>query len=204
MRVSEQIGRGGQGTQTWRGHLCAGGRWSSILDKAMAQPPQARFECGIPQDDYGSDPPREHQPAEQDHERVVFLFLYRVPGMRRRVCRISKACAHYGVRNPGYFCSRHVIAEKVAGTGKFITFMERPGGVPDFFVYRIVDHSSFFHAFSHVGQYIESLANPQGLFRTLRDVVPLRNPYGELRLYAGNFSVVFKVGLPVQEKVFRE
>ena len=50
------------------------------------------------------------------------------------------------------------------------------------------------------GQYIESLANPQGLFRTLRDVVPLRNPYGELRLHAGNFSVVFKVGLPVQEK----
>ena len=54
--------------------------------------------------------------------------------------------------------------------------------------------------FPTVGQYIESLANPQGLFRTLRDVVPLRNPYGELRLYAGNFSVVFKVGLPVQEK----
>ena len=51
--------------------------------------------------------------------------------------------------------------------------------------------------FPTVGQYIESLANPQGLFRTLRDVVPLRNPYGELRLHAGNFSVVFKVGLPV-------
>lgn len=54
--------------------------------------------------------------------------------------------------------------------------------------------------FPTVGQYIESLANPQGLFRTLRDVVPLRNPYGELRLHAGNFSVVFKVGLPVQEE----
>ena len=54
--------------------------------------------------------------------------------------------------------------------------------------------------FPTIGQYIESLANPQGLFRTLRDVMPLRNPYGELRLHAGNFSVIFKVGLPVQEE----
>lgn len=44
-----------------------------------------------------------------------------------------------------------------------------------------------------IGQYIESLANPQGLFRTLRGVVPVRNPYGELQLCAGNFAVVFQI-----------
>ena len=44
-----------------------------------------------------------------------------------------------------------------------------------------------------IGQYIESVANPQGLFRTLQGVVPVRNPYGELQLCAGNFAVVFQI-----------
>lgn len=44
-----------------------------------------------------------------------------------------------------------------------------------------------------IGQYIESVANPQGLFRTLQGVTPVCNPYGELQLCAGNFAVVFQI-----------
>lgn len=43
-----------------------------------------------------------------------------------------------------------------------------------------------------INQYIDSIANPQGLFRSLKDVLPRLNHYGEVIFISGNCSAVFK------------
>jgi len=50
--------------------------------------------------------------------------------------------------------------------------------------------------FPTIGQYLEVMSNPQGVFRTLGDVQPERDLFREPVFSAGNYSVVFKVRLP--------
>ncbi len=50
--------------------------------------------------------------------------------------------------------------------------------------------------FPTIGQYIEVMGNPQGVFRTLGEVRPLTDMFREPVFSAGNYSVVFQVRLP--------
>lgn len=50
--------------------------------------------------------------------------------------------------------------------------------------------------FPTIGQYIEVMSNPQGVFRTLGDVRPETDMFREPVFSAGNYSAVFKVRLP--------
>ena len=44
-----------------------------------------------------------------------------------------------------------------------------------------------------IGQYVEALTDPFRIFRTLGEVVPERDAYGEPLFWSGNYSVIFKV-----------
>ncbi len=56
-----------------------------------------------------------------------------------------------------------------------------------------------------IAQYVETLSNPLGLFRTLRQVAPSRDRAGDLRFSSGAFGVVFRAevdGKPYALKCF--
>ena len=44
-----------------------------------------------------------------------------------------------------------------------------------------------------IGQYVEALTDPFRIFRTLGEVVPERDAYGEPLFWSGNYSAIFKV-----------
>lgn len=44
-----------------------------------------------------------------------------------------------------------------------------------------------------IHQYLESMNNPEGLFRSLGEPIPVRDLYGELFFRVGNFAVIFKI-----------